>query len=247
MPRSKRQRLVTLSKVSKKGREWKEGVIENVRDAVDKYPSIYVFRYKDMKNNTFKGLRDKLRDTSRFFLGSNKVLQVALGREPEDEVRKDVCKLTKLIKGHVGLLFTELSIDEVRKELEGVREPEFAKAGHKATETVDFPAGPVAGPHGGKLEHTIEPTLRKNGMPTKLNKGVIELITDFTLCEKGDALSPAQAALLRTFGIKMSAFEMRLLCKWHDDAFEAFEDDLAAEEESDEEDLEELDDPFKGY
>ena len=118
MPRSKRARLVTLSKVSKKGREWKEGVIENVRDAVDKYPTIYVFKYKDMKNNSFKKLRDKLRDTSRFFLGSNKVLQVALGREPSDEVRQNVCQLTKHIKGHVGLLFTEMPIEEVSFEEE---------------------------------------------------------------------------------------------------------------------------------
>lgn len=116
MPRSKRQRLVTLSKVSKKGREWKEGVIESVRDAVDKYPSIYVFKYKDMKNKAFKGLREKLRDSSRFFLGSNKVLQVALGREASDEVRENASKLSEHIKGHVGLLFTELPIEKVRKE-----------------------------------------------------------------------------------------------------------------------------------
>ena len=133
----------------------------------------------------------------------------------------------------------------MKKELEGITEPEFAKAGHKATETVDYSAGPLEGPNG-KLEHTLEPTLRKNGMPTKLNKGVIELITDYTLCKKGESLSPAQAALLRIFDIKMSAFEMRLVCKWHDDTFEAFEQE-GEDESEDEEDLEELEDPFKGY
>ncbi|QDZ23055.1 mRNA turnover protein [Chloropicon primus] len=246
MPRSKRQRVVTLSKVSKKQREWKEGLIEKVRDAVDKFPSVYVFKYKDMKNNSFKALRDKLRESSRFFLGSNKVLQVALGREAADEVRENMSQLSKLIKGHVGLLFTELPLEKVKEEFEGVVEPEFAKAGAKAKETVSFSKGKVDGPHGNKLEHTLEPTLRKNGMPTKLNKGTIELITDFTLCEKGESLTPAQAALLRIFDYKFAQFEMRLLCKWHEDKFEEYEDE-SEDEESDEDDLEEELNPFEGY
>ena len=99
MPRSKRQREVTLSSVSKKQREWKEGLIEKVRDAVETYPSVYVFKYKDMKNISFKALRDKLRESSRFFLGSNKVLQVALGREASDEVRENISELSKHVKG----------------------------------------------------------------------------------------------------------------------------------------------------
>lgn len=71
------------------------------------------YRYKDMRNNSFKQLREKLRESSRFFLGSNKVLQVALGRESSDEVRENMHLLTEHIKGHVGLLFTELSKEEV--------------------------------------------------------------------------------------------------------------------------------------
>merc|ERR1711904_26253 len=217
MPRSKRQRLVTLSKVSKKQREWKEGLIEKVRDAVDRFPSVYVFRYKDMKNNAFKALRDKLRDTSRFFLGSNKVLQVALGREAADEVRENMSQLTKLIKGHVGLLFTEMPLEKVKEELETVVEPEFAKAGARAKETVSFTKGPV------------------------------ELISDFTLCEKGESLTPAQVALLRIFDYKFARFEMRLLCKWQEDEFEVFEQE--SELSSDEEDLQEEEElnPFEGY
>merc|ERR1711904_44529 len=247
MPRSKRQRLVTLSKVSKKQREWKEGLIEKVRDAVDRFPSVYVFRYKDMKNNAFKALRDKLRDTSRFFLGSNKVLQVALGREASDEVRENMSQLTKLIKGHVGLLFTEMPLEKGKEELETVVEPEFAKAGARAKETVSFTKGPVDGPHGGKLVHTLEPNLMKNGMPTKLNKGTIELISDFTLCEKGESLTPAQVALLRIFDYKFARFEMRLLCKWQEDEFEVFEQE--SELSSDKEDLQEEEElnPFEGY
>ena len=152
-----------------------------------------------------------------------------------------------LLAGHVGLLFTEMPLEKVKEELETVVEPEFAKAGARAKETVSFTKGPVDGPHGGKLEHTLEPTLRKNGMPTKLNKGTIELISDFTLCEKGESLTPAQVALLRIFDYKFARFEMRLLCKWQEDEFEVFEQE--SESSSDEEDLQEEEElnPFEGY
>jgi hypothetical protein len=45
------------------------------------------------------------------------------------------------------------------------------RTGTVASQTVVIEAGPVHGPHGGLMEHTLEPTLRKNGMPTKLNRG----------------------------------------------------------------------------
>ena len=112
---------------------------------------------------------------------------------------------------------------------------------------MSFSKGAVEGPHGGKLEHTLEPTLRKNGMPTKLNKGIIELIADFTLCERGESLSPAQAALLRIFGYKFAKFQMGLLCRWHEDEFEEYEQD-SEEEDSGDEDLEEEElNAFEGY
>ena len=96
---------------------------------------------------------------------------------------------------------------------EQFEELDYARTGSKATEDFELLEGPVQGPTG-PLTHTLEPLLRRYGMPTKLNKGVVELIADHTVCKQGDTLTPGQAALLRVFDIKMAAFRMRLLCCW---------------------------------
>lgn len=50
----------------------------------------------------------------RFVMGSNKVLQVALGKTPADELRTNLSLLSAKLAGQVGLCFTSVSKDEVR-------------------------------------------------------------------------------------------------------------------------------------
>lgn len=121
-------------------------------------------------------------------LASTKKLQAALGREPEDECRPLVHKLCPYLKGHTALLFTNLPHDEVQSTFEDFFHEDFARAGAIAMRTVNLSEGPVEGPGGLPFPHTMEHTLRGHGLPTKLNKGVIELIADHKVC-------PVQAVL----------------------------------------------------
>ncbi|CAI5530475.1 unnamed protein product, partial [Closterium sp. Naga37s-1] len=113
MPKSKRNRLVTLSRVTKKGREQKESLVEAVRAAVEEYSDVYVFEFDNMRNTKLKELRDELKGVCRFFLGANKVLQVALGRDKATEQREGLHRCSELIEGHRGLLFTSLPKEQV--------------------------------------------------------------------------------------------------------------------------------------
>ncbi|GAB2300881.1 hypothetical protein Dimus_038637 [Dionaea muscipula] len=56
----------------------------------------------------------------------------------------------------------------------------------------------------------MEPFLLKQGMPVRLNKGVVELVVDYVVCQAGNPLSPESARILRLLGIKMATFKLSL-------------------------------------
>ncbi|GAQ80129.1 60S acidic P0 family protein [Klebsormidium nitens] len=237
MPKSKRNKVVTLSQTKKKGREQKEGVINKVRACFDEYSSMYVFRYENMRNTKLKELRDRLASSSRFFLGSNKVLQVALGKTDAEEYRDGAHKAAELVSGNRGLFFTNLSKDEVMKLFEDYEELDYARTGTKATKTVELPEGPLE-----MFTHDQEPFLRKQGMPTKLNRGVVELVSDFTVCKEGAPLAPEAARILRLLGEQLAAFRITPIALWTSDSFELLvsEEEAAPGAQDDEGEMEEV-------
>lgn len=165
------------------------------------------------------------------------MLRVALGTSPSDEHKTNLSELATRVRGSVGLLFTRLPQKKVVSVLDAFEHLDFARAGARATETFHLEAGPVL-QYGEPIAHTIEPSLRQHGMPTKLNKGVVELVAEYTVCTKGDTLNPDQAALLRIFDVKMAAFTMHAVGVWENDVYTQ----LAAEEEDGDDD----DDAFEG-
>jgi len=121
------------------------------------------------------------------------------------------------IKGQVGLFFTDTEPQEVVDWFADFQQPDFARAGNKATRTVILPVGPVMRHHSDPPEpfpHNEEPQLRKLGLTTSMNKGVPTLTAPHTLCEKGKTLSSEQAQILKLTGLKMVTFRVGLLARW---------------------------------
>ncbi|KAL6003281.1 hypothetical protein ACLOJK_023504 [Asimina triloba] len=84
---------------------------------------------------------------------------------------------------------------------------------------VELKEGPLE-----QFTHEMEPFLRKQGMPVRLNKGVVELVSDFVVCEEGQPLSPESARLLRLLGEKMATFRLHLICRLTAEDFEVYRD-----------------------
>uniref|UniRef100_A0A0E0J5S6 Ribosome assembly factor mrt4 n=1 Tax=Oryza nivara TaxID=4536 RepID=A0A0E0J5S6_ORYNI len=214
---------VTLSKTKKKpGLEHKGKVVTDIKDAVEHYANAYVFTYDNMRNQKLKDLREQLKSSSRIFLAGKKVMQIALGRSPADEAKTGLHKLSKFLQGDTGLFFTNLPRDDVERLFREFEEHDFARTGSIATETVELKEGPLE-----QFTHEMEPFLRKQGMPVRLNKGAVELVADHIVCEEGKPISPEAAQTLRLLGMQMATFRLYLVCRWSSDDFEVYKEGLA--------------------
>lgn len=136
----------------------------------------FVFSVQDMRNARLKDVRSQWKH-SRFFLGKNKVMAKALGKTEEEEYRPGLAGVARLLSGNVGLLFTNKDVETTTKWFADFAEGEFARAGNTAPLTVKLDAGPLP-----QFSHSIEPHLRKLGLPTSLQKGVVTLDKPFTVC-----------------------------------------------------------------
>lgn len=141
----------------------------------------------------------------------------ALGQTPAEEYLTNLSQLTEHLAGNVGLLFTSREPKEIIEYFAAYSQTDFARAGVTATQTFTIPAGTVHS-RGGEvpedddvpLPHSVETTIRKWGMPTRLDKGKIVLDAPYTVCKEGDVMNSHQTALLKMFGVAMADFKIDL-------------------------------------
>eukprot|EP00753_Platysulcus_tardus_P021995 PLAT919.1.p1 GENE.PLAT919.1~~PLAT919.1.p1 ORF type:complete len:252 (+),score=113.63 PLAT919.1:108-758(+) len=214
MPVSKRAKQVSLTRTVSKGRALKEDFMSRLREAVDEYDSVIVFHYSAFRTVLFKDVRIDWRD-SRFFLGKNRLMQVALGRREEEEYMPGMARLTPFIRGDVGLLFTSRSRDDVISYMRDFSAPDFARPGAIAPRDVILPAGDVGKPT------SMADLLRKLGLPVDVRDGELVLEEEFQLAEEGEPLSVQATKLLKLFDFKLAEMKLTPLCRWTEDSFEA--------------------------
>ena len=221
MPKSKRARVVHTSVVQKKSsKEKAASLFAAVQTAADQYQHIFVFSVENMRNTYLKDVRQHFSD-SRMFFGKTKVMAKALGSSVEDEHAPGLSKLAGYLHGNVGLLCTNRPPVEVLDYFRDYFEVDFARAGIPASRSFTVPAGVVLSRGGEEpveddvaLPHSLEVTVRKWGMPTRLDKGKIMLDQDYMVCEEGKELNSHQTALLKLFGVALADFRVDVQAYW---------------------------------
>jgi len=165
----------------------------------------------------FRSKTDSMDDNdsapSRIFLGKNKLLQIALGKNPEDEYADNLRHVSGEISESVGLLFTSRSKKSVVDYFENLVEPDFARAGFIAPRDVVITNEMLANHPVSMMEQQF----RKQGLPVKIDNGVVVLLDEkkeYRLCKRGETLSPEKCKALSHFGIKLSEFRVKLVCYW---------------------------------
>eukprot|EP00668_Euglena_longa_P028835 GGOE01036163.1.p1 GENE.GGOE01036163.1~~GGOE01036163.1.p1 ORF type:complete len:236 (-),score=94.50 GGOE01036163.1:378-1055(-) len=210
MPKVKKEKRYNFGKVKAKGKDGKDSLIDNVREAVDDFDHCYVYEFTNFRMTHMKELRAMFAD-SRFFQGKNKVMQVALGRNAEESYAENTYKLSMFLRGFCGLFFTNRDKREVKDFFKNWSAEEFAAMGDIADRTITLPKGPL---NADQFPVTMDPYLRKLGLNTKVERGVIHLLEDKPLAVEGEPLTAEGSRLLKMLGHKISVFRINLTAHW---------------------------------
>ncbi|RPB03676.1 hypothetical protein L873DRAFT_1669025 [Choiromyces venosus 120613-1] len=236
MPRSKRSKVVSLTKTDKKpGRENNERLYGKIRESIDEHQTVFVFSVDNMRNTHLKEVRTDFND-SRLFFGKTKVMAKALGTSAADEYRPNLSSLSKYLTGNVGLLITSRPAEEVLSYFESFSKQDYARMNAVPPITFTVPAGIVYSTGGNvaqeedvPMAHSLETAVRGLGMPTRLVNGKVWLDQEFVVCREGKKLDPKQATLLKMFGVATAEFVVRPSAYWTSATMEVTEVDAMEE------------------
>lgn len=112
MAKSKRNKIVHLTQVKKKGKDHKEDLMKQIEQYVTQFSKVYIFNFDSTKSDRIMLLRLRLKEFGRIFAGRNAVVTAGL-KAISSRTGTNFDDLINQITGHRGLLFTDASVDKI--------------------------------------------------------------------------------------------------------------------------------------
>lgn len=182
-------------------KEKKEAYFTKLQEWVETYSKIMLVQVDNVGSNQIQQIRLSMRregkdDFAYILMGKNtlirKIINDFLSTRPDHPIKE----ILPYIKGNVGLVFTNEDLTEVREKLLSVRKPAPAKVGSLAQKDVFVPPG------GTGCDPGQTSFFQVLGIPTKIQRGQIEIVAEVHLIKKGEKVGPSEAALLDKLNIR---------------------------------------------
>lgn len=112
------------------------------------------------------------------------------------EASPELGDITKHLRGNIGFVFTKGDLKEVRDRIQSNKVPAPARAGAVAQVSVTIPSGLTG------MEPTQTSFFQALNIPTKINRGQIEIMNSVEVFKAGEKVTSSQVALLSKMNIK---------------------------------------------
>merc|ERR1711931_442120 len=173
---------------------WKANYFQRMENLTEKYPTCLLVSADNVGSKQMQQIRIALRGKAEVLMGKNTMMRKAirgqLSKYPQLE------KLLPCIVGNVGFVFTNEDLCEVRDIILSNKKEAPAKAGAIAPLDVFVPAGNTGqGPEKTSFFQAL-------AIPTKITKGMIEILSDIHLIKVDEKVGASEAALLQMLNIK---------------------------------------------
>ena len=129
-------------------------------------------------------------------MGKNTLMKRCIRAYCENKGDDKWAILLDQLVGNVGLIFTSGDLSAVRDEVVKFKVGAPARVGLIAPNDVTVPAGNTG------LDPSSTSFFQALNIPTKINRGTVEIVTDVALIKAGDKVGGSEATLLSKLGIR---------------------------------------------
>jgi large subunit ribosomal protein LP0 len=181
----------------------KQVYFEKLKELLAKYSSIFLVNVDNVGSNQMHQIRVALRGKGIVLMGKNtmvrRALRTILSENPHFE------RLLPYIKGNIGFVFTDQDLKDVREIIVANKVAAPARAGAFAPKDVTVPASNT-GMEPGKTSF-----FQALGIPTKIARGTIEIVSDVKVVTAGTRVGPSEATLLNMLNISPFTYGMTVV------------------------------------
>jgi len=192
-----------MSRGEGKKAERKKNYWTRLVSLLEEYSRVLIVTADNVGSNQMQKIRKAMRGKAVLLMGKNTMIRKA--------IRDQLLKTPQLegilphVKGNIGMVFTNGDLADVRTKLTELKIQAAAKAGSIAPIEVVVPAGNT------NMEPTKTSFFQALSIPTKINRGTIEIINDIHLLTVGQKVSLSQAALLQMLGIRPFQYGLKVV------------------------------------
>jgi len=184
-------------------RAQKELYFEKLKQLISKYPSVFIVNVDNVGSNQMHQIRVALRGKGIVLMGKNTMVRRALRSIMSEYPQFE--RLLPHVRGNIGFVFTSSDLAEIRDIITANKVAAPARAGALAPRDVLVPAGNT-GMEPGKTSF-----FQALGIPTKIARGTIEIVSDVKVVTAGTRVGPSEATLLNMLNISPFTYGMTVV------------------------------------
>jgi len=171
---------------------------------LDSYSRCFIVEIDNVTSNQIHQMRAALRGVGEVCMGKNTLIRKIFNMYLDKNPGHPYSQVAPLIKGNIGFIFTDADMKFIGDLILENRVPAPARVGAISPSDVVIPPGPTGCDPG---QTNFFQTLQ---IPTKIQKGQIEITSAVALLMKGDRVGNSEAVLLQKLDIKPFTYGMEV-------------------------------------
>jgi len=185
----------------------KESYDRKFCELLERFDKAFIVHADNVGSKQFQNIRAALREQGDtvILMGKNTMMKRCLRLYIDRTGNDKWSGLLEILVGNVGIVFTAMSLTDVRDKIDEFRVGAPARAGVIAPCSVGVSAGPTG------MDPSQTSFFQTLNSATKINKGSIEILNDMEVVTEGEKVGASQATLLAKLGIRPFTYGLRMV------------------------------------